>query len=61
MNTKETVIVVRSLVRGGVAQCDGRLLPGDRIMYVNGTSLASNTNLDTAVRTLKGAQFGPVR
>ena len=53
MNTCETVIVVRSLVPKGVAQADGRLLPGDRIMYVNETSLASNTNLDTAVRTLK--------
>ena len=61
MNTHETVIVVRSLVPKGVAQVDGRLVPGDRIIYVNDTSLAANTNLDTAVRTLKGAQFGPVR
>ena len=25
----------RSLVPGGVAQQDGRLIPGDRLMYVN--------------------------
>ena len=46
---------------GGTAQVDGRLLPGDRIMYVNDTSLDTHTSLDCAVQALKGAQFGPVK
>ena len=46
---------------GGIAQVDGRLLPGDRIMYVNDTSLDTHTSLDSAVQALKGAQFGPVK
>ena len=46
---------------GGIAQVDGRLLPGDRIMYVNDTSLDTHTSLDCAVQALKGAQFGPVK
>ena len=61
MNTSETVIVVRSVVPGGIAQVDGRLLPGDRIMYVNDTSLDTHTSLDCAVQALKGAPFGPVK
>ena len=32
MNKDQTVIVIRSLVPGGVAQQDGRLIPGDRLM-----------------------------
>ena len=32
MNKEQTVIVIRSLVPGGVAQQDGRLIPGDRLM-----------------------------
>ena len=35
MNKDETVVVIRSLVPGGVAQQDGRLIPGDRLMFVN--------------------------
>ena len=61
LNTSETVIVVRSVVPGGIAQVDGRLLPGDRIMYVNDTSLDTHTSLDCAVQALKGAPFGPVK
>lgn len=56
----ETVIVVRSLVPGGVAQHDKRILPGDRLVYVNDTRL-ENASLDAAVHALKGASFGPVR
>ena len=55
------MIVVRSVVPGGIAQVDGRLLPGDRIMYVNDTSLDTHTSLDCAVQALKGAPFGPVK
>ena len=32
LNPSESVIVIRSLVPGGVAQQDGRLIPGDRLM-----------------------------
>lgn len=60
MNPSETVIVIRSLVPGGVAQQDGRLIPGDRLLFVNNTSL-ENASLDRAVQALKGAQRGIVR
>ncbi|XP_028966399.1 patj homolog [Galendromus occidentalis] len=60
MNPNETVIVIRSLVPGGVAQQDGRLIPGDRLLFVNDV-LLENASLDTAVQALKGAAKGPVR
>ena len=59
MNPNETVIVIRSLVPGGVAQQDGRLIPGDRLLFVNETIL-ENATLDTAVQALKGAPKGKV-
>ena len=59
-DTNNTVIVIRSLVPGGVAQQDGRLIPGDRLMFVNDTPL-ENASLDTAVQALKGAPQGEVR
>ena len=59
LNPSETVIVIRSLVPGGVAQQDGRLIPGDRLMFVNNVPLA-NASLDTAVQALKGAAQGIV-
>merc|ERR550519_2114577 len=59
LNPTETVIVIRSLVPGGVAQQDGRLIPGDRLMFVNTVPLA-NASLDTAVQALKGAAQGVV-
>ncbi|XP_030050152.1 multiple PDZ domain protein isoform X2 [Microcaecilia unicolor] len=55
-----TVIVIRSLVPGGVAEQDGRLLPGDRLMFVNEINL-ENASLEEAVQTLKGAPAGRVR
>lgn len=60
MNPNETVIVIRSLVPGGVAQVDGQLIPGDRLLSVNDTSL-ENASLDQAVQALKGAPRGVVR
>ena len=60
MNKEETVIVIRSLVPGGVAQQDGRLIPGDRLMFVNEVDL-SHASLDEAVQALKGATRGIVR
>uniref|UniRef100_A0A8C6JZW1 Uncharacterized protein n=1 Tax=Melopsittacus undulatus TaxID=13146 RepID=A0A8C6JZW1_MELUD len=55
-----TVIVIRSLVPGGVAEQDGRLLPGDRLMFVNDTNL-ENGSLEEAVQALKGAPTGTVK
>ncbi|XP_012876207.1 PREDICTED: multiple PDZ domain protein-like, partial [Dipodomys ordii] len=55
-----TVIVIRSLVPGGIAEKDGRLLPGDRLMFVNDISLESSS-LEEAVDALKGAPAGTVR
>ncbi|NWX45690.1 MPDZ protein, partial [Steatornis caripensis] len=55
-----TVIVIRSLVPGGVAEQDGRLLPGDRLMFVNDVNL-ENGSLEEAVQALKGAPTGTVK
>ncbi|XP_054843001.1 multiple PDZ domain protein [Eublepharis macularius] len=55
-----TVIVIRSLVPGGVAEQDGRLLPGDRLMFVNDVNL-ENGSLEESVQALKGAPMGTVR
>ncbi|XP_027739527.1 multiple PDZ domain protein isoform X19 [Empidonax traillii] len=55
-----TVIVIRSLVPGGVAEQDGRLLPGDRLMFVNDINL-ENGSLEEAVQALKGAPVGTVK
>ncbi len=45
---------------GGVAQQDGRLIPGDGLMFVNDFPL-EHAGLDTAVQVLKGAPQGMVR
>ncbi|XP_036917857.1 multiple PDZ domain protein isoform X2 [Sturnira hondurensis] len=55
-----TVIVIRSLVPGGIAEKDGRLLPGDRLMFVNDVNL-ENSSLEEAVQALKGAPSGIVK
>lgn len=54
------MIVIKSLVPHGVAQQDGRLVPGDRLMFVNENNL-ENATLDEAVQALKGAPQGTVR
>lgn len=59
MDPAKTVIVIRSLVPDGVAEQDGRLLPGDRLMYVNNIHL-ENASLEEAVQALKGANMGAV-
>ena len=53
------MIVIRSLVPGGVAQQDGRLVPGDRLLYINDTPL-EHASLDEAVQALKGAPRGRI-
>ena len=60
MHPGESVIVIRSLVPGGIAQADGRIVPGDRLLFVNATDL-SNANLEQAVGTLKSTPAGLVR
>lgn len=45
---------------GGVADRDGRLLPGDRLMFVNEIDL-EGSSLDYAVYVLKSTGYGPVR
>lgn len=60
MDANDTLIVIRSLVPGGVAQLDGRLIPGDRLLFVNEINL-ENSSLDQAVQALKGAPKGVVR
>lgn len=60
MNPQETVIVIRSLVPGGVAQNDGRLIPGDRVISVNDVNI-EHASLDRAVQVLKGVPKGLVK
>ncbi|XP_060686415.1 inaD-like protein isoform X1 [Hemiscyllium ocellatum] len=60
LDPARTVIVIRSLVVGGVADCDGRVLPGDRLVFVNDHNL-ENTALGEAVQALKDAPTGIVR
>ncbi|XP_028832481.1 multiple PDZ domain protein isoform X2 [Denticeps clupeoides] len=57
---QRTVIVVRSLVPAGLAERDGRLLPGDRLMFVNGTDLR-HASLEHAVQVLKSTAYGTIR
>ncbi|MEQ2265989.1 hypothetical protein XENORESO_015862, partial [Xenotaenia resolanae] len=59
-DASKTVLIIRSLVPGGVADQDGHLLPGDRLMFVNETDL-EGSSLDYAVHVLKSTEYGPVR
>lgn len=43
-----------------MAQVDGRLIPGDKLLAVNDIDV-SDTTLDEAVRILKGAPKGLVK
>ncbi|CAM9180869.1 unnamed protein product [Lampetra planeri] len=55
-----SVVLIRSLVPGGAAERDGRLLPGDRLAFVNERDL-TGAGLEEAVAALKGAPTGTVR
>ncbi|KAI4899061.1 hypothetical protein NFI96_031201, partial [Prochilodus magdalenae] len=59
LDTTRSVIVIRSLVPGGVAESHGGLLPGDQLVFVNDTNLDSFT-LTQAVEVLKAAPAGKV-
>lgn len=54
------MIVIRSLIPGGVAQADGHLIPGDKLVAVNDINV-EHASLDEAVRVLKGAPKGIVK
>lgn len=54
------MIVIRSLVPGGVAQLDGHLIPGDKLLAVNDVDVEHAT-LDKAVQVLKSAPKGTVK
>lgn len=54
------VIVIRALVPGGVAQSDGRVVPGDRLVAVNDITL-ENMTLDDVIQILKSTPKGPVK
>jgi hypothetical protein len=54
------VIVIRALVPGGVAQLDGRVLPGDRLVAVNDIIL-ENMTLNDVIKILKSTPKGPVK
>lgn len=51
--------MISSLVAGGVAERGGELLPGDRLVFVNGKYLDSTT-LKEAVEVLKSVPPGRV-
>ena len=58
--THSPVIVIRSLVPGGVAQLDGRIVPGDRLVAVNNIIL-ENMTLDNVINILKATPKGIVK
>nr|CAB3263926.1 multiple PDZ domain protein [Phallusia mammillata] len=59
MHSDRTAVLVRSLVEGGVAEHDGRLEPGDRLIFVNDASL-EHADLEEAVTILKAVPKGVV-
>ena len=59
MNPGKQMIIIQSLIPGGVAHLDGRLAPGDRLISVSGINLF-NATLEEAVQALKGTPRGVV-
>jgi len=57
---ERTAVVVSGLLEGGVAHTDGRLEPGDRLVFVNNVDLTSS-DLDQAVNALKSIPSGNVK
>ncbi|XP_069498143.1 inaD-like protein isoform X2 [Ambystoma mexicanum] len=60
LDPTRTVIVIQSLVTGGVAELTGEILPGDRLVFVNDTYL-DNATLEEAVEVLKAVPPGQAR
>ncbi|XP_073792427.1 inaD-like protein isoform X6 [Danio rerio] len=59
MDVARSVIVIRSLVPGGVADNHGGIFPGDQLVFVNDTHLET-CSLAQAVEVLKSAPPGKV-
>lgn len=59
LDVARSVIVIRSVVPGGVADNHGGLLPGDQLVFVNDTQLDA-CSLAQAVEVLKSAPPGRV-
>ncbi|XP_067252158.1 inaD-like protein isoform X1 [Chanodichthys erythropterus] len=59
LDVARSVIVIRSVVPGGVADTHGGLLPGDQLVFVNDTHL-DTCSLAQAVEVLKSAPPGIV-
>lgn len=59
LDVARSVIVIRSVVPGGVADSHGGLLPGDQLVFVNDTHL-DTCSLAQAVEVLKSAPPGTV-
>uniref|UniRef100_A0AAY4AWD1 PATJ crumbs cell polarity complex component n=1 Tax=Denticeps clupeoides TaxID=299321 RepID=A0AAY4AWD1_9TELE len=59
LDVARSVIVIRSLVPGGVAERHGGILPGDQLVYVNDAQL-DTCSLAQAVEVLKTAAPGTV-
>lgn len=51
---------MRSLVPGGVAEQDGRITPGDKLVSVN-EKVINNVTLNEAVQALKCTLPGPIK
>ncbi|XP_065101351.1 inaD-like protein isoform X3 [Paramisgurnus dabryanus] len=60
LDVARSVIVIRSLVPGGVADNHGGLLPGDQLVFVNDVHL-DTYSLSQAVEVLKSAPPGKVK
>lgn len=56
--THDLGIFIMKIIHGGAAHKDGRLLPNDQLVEVNGVSLLGKTNAD-AMDTLKQAILVP--
>ena len=59
LDATSSVIVIRSLVPGGVAEHNGGLLPGDQLVFVNDVYLDASS-LAQAVEVLKALTAGKV-
>ncbi|XP_053549622.1 inaD-like protein [Bombina bombina] len=60
LDPARTVIVIQSLVAGGVAEKSGQILPGDRLVFVNDNYM-DNATLDDAVQILTSVPQGRAR
>lgn len=60
LDRKSSVIVVRSVIPNGPAEQNGRIMPGDKLISVNG-KVIKNAPLDQAVQALKGTLPGVVK